>query len=295
MSTAPADSSISPQSSGTDDALTTPITLRTLQRRRTSGDRFTCLTCYDATTARWLQRAGVEVLLVGDTAGEVILGLPGTIHTPLDFLVTITAAVKRGAPLAMVMADMPFMSYQADEREALHNAARFMTEGTADVVKLEVDRSFAPLVAKMARAGIAVVAHIGSRPQLTKLRGGYGSVGRTAAEARAVIDDAVALADAGASVLLLEAVPMEVAERVVARTTLPVIGCGAGPACHGQVVVLQDILALTDWQPSFAQPIANLAAPLVSAAQKWVERVRRNDLGIHPYRMTPAELAELDA
>lgn len=299
MSTAPADLPADPSHASppdaTDGALTTPVTLRTLQRRRAASERFTCLTCYDATTARWLQRAGVEVLLVGDTAGEVILGLPGTIHTPLDFLVTITAAVKRGAPLAMVMADMPFMSYQADEREALHNAARFMTEGSADVVKLEVDRSFAPLVAKMARAGVAVVAHIGSRPQLTKLRGGYGSVGRTAAEAKAVIDDAVALADAGASMLLLEAVPAEVAERVVARTTVPVIGCGAGTACHGQVVVLHDILALTDWQPSFAQPIANLAAPLMAAARQWVDRVQRNDLGTHPYRMTVAELAELDS
>lgn len=274
--------------------LRAPVTIRTLQRLRERGERFACLTCYDATTARWLERAGVQVLLVGDTAAEVILGLPGTIHAPLEFLIAITAAVKRGAPMAMVMADMPFMSYQADERDALHNAGRFLVEGLADTVKMELDRSFAPLVARMARAGIAVVAHIGSRPQHTKLRGGYLSAGRTAAEARRLLDDARALEDAGASMLLLEAVPAEVAERIVARSALPVIGCGAGPACHGQVVVLQDILGLTEWQPAFAQPLAHLGPVLAETAATWVERVRQNDLGEHPYRITTSELTELD-
>jgi 3-methyl-2-oxobutanoate hydroxymethyltransferase len=270
------------------------VTIRTLQRTRERGERFACLTCYDATTARWLERAGVPVLLVGDTAAEVILGLPGTIHAPLDFMVTVTAAVKRGAPLAMVMADMPFMSYQADEREALHNAARFLVEGHADTVKLEVDRTFAPLVARMSRAGVAVVAHLGSRPQQTKRRGGYLSSGRTAGDAAAIMEDARAMEDAGASMLLLEAMPAEVAERIVARSALPVIGCGAGPACHGQVVVLQDILGLTDWQPAFAQPLARGGAALIEAAGAWVDRVRRNDLGEHPYRISAEELISLD-
>lgn len=270
------------------------MTIRTLQRCRERGERFACLTCYDATTARWLQRAGVPLLLVGDTAGEVVLGLPGTIHTPLDFLVTITAAVKRGAPLATVMADMPFMSYHADDAEALRNAGRFMTEGLADVVKLELDASFAPLVQRMARAGVPVVAHIGSRPQQAKLRGGYASTGRSAVDAAALVNDARALEDAGATMLLIEAVPAEVAERIVSRCSVPVIGCGAGPACHGQVVVLQDLLGLSDWQPSFAQPMAHLGAPLADAASRWVERVRRNELGDHPYRIAPDELVQLD-
>ncbi|MFM7809022.1 MAG: 3-methyl-2-oxobutanoate hydroxymethyltransferase, partial [Planctomycetota bacterium] len=126
-------------------------TLRTLHRQVRDGGRFACLTCYDATTARWLDAAGVEVLLVGDTAAEVILGLPGTIHAPLDFMVALTAAVKRGAPGRVVMADMPFMSYQAGEDEALRNAARFLTEGMADCVKVEVDRAWVPLVTRMAR------------------------------------------------------------------------------------------------------------------------------------------------
>ncbi|MHC5001485.1 MAG: 3-methyl-2-oxobutanoate hydroxymethyltransferase, partial [Planctomycetota bacterium] len=246
-----------------------PVTVRTLAAMARRGERFACLTCYDATTARWLQEAGIPLLLVGDTAAEMILGLPGTIHAPLDFLITLTAAVKRGAPQTFVMGDMPFMSYQADDAEGLRNAGRFMTEGCADAVKLEVDRSFAPLVEKMVRAGIPVVAHVGARPQRVKLRGGYGSVGRTADEAQAVLADAAALTAAGACMLLIEAVPDEVARRIVDRCDVPVIGCGAGPACHGQIVVIQDLLGLSRWQPAFAQPIVSLGEQLKAAAGQW--------------------------
>ena len=175
------------------------FTLRTLAKRTREGRRFACLTCYDATTARWLERAGVEVLLVGDTAAEVILGLPGTIHAPLDFMVTLTAAVKRGAPSRVVMADMPFMSYQAGEDEAVHTAARFLTQGMADIVKVEADASFESVVAKMARAGIPICGHVGSRPQRASMTGSYGAAGRTAEEADAVVRDAVAMERAGCS------------------------------------------------------------------------------------------------
>lgn len=270
-------------------AQSSPVTLRRLREWSASGHKFACLTCYDATTAGWLWRAGVSVLLVGDTAAEMILGYPSTIHAPLDFLVTITAAVKRGAPDAHVMADMPFMSYQACDAEALRNAGRFLTEGNADSVKVEVDRTYAPLVEKMARAGVPVVAHIGSRPQLHKRRGGYASAGRTASEGLQIVADAVACQEAGATMLLIEAVPEEVAARVVEKTSIPVIGCGAGPACHGQVVVLQDILGLTEWQPAFAQPIAHLGPQIAGAAEEWVARVRESRLGEHPYKMSAGE------
>lgn len=250
-----------------------------------AGRKFPVLTCYDAITARWLYRGGLRVMLVGDTAGHVILGHESTIHAPLEFMLTITAAVRRGAPDAFVMGDMPFMSYQADDREALRNAGRFMTEGMADAVKLEVDRSYASLVERLARAGVPVVAHIGSRPQLVKLQGGYAAAGRTVTEAHHVIADAAALEAAGASMLLVEAVPLEVSERIAQRASIPVIGCGAGPACDGQVVVLQDLLGLTDRQPAFAQPLAFLGDHLVAAARNWVDRVQRGELGSHPYRM----------
>lgn len=267
-------------------------TLKSIAKMARQGHRFACLTCYDATTARWLEAAGVHLLLVGDTAGEVVLGFPSTIHTPLDFLVTLTAGVKRGAPRTVVMADMPFMSYQADDAEGVRNAGRFMTEGLADIVKLEVDRSFAPLVAKMARAGIPVVAHIGSRPQHAKLHGGYYAAGKTAASALALVDDARAMIDAGASMLLVEAAPVEVTEEIVRVSTIPVIGCGAGPTCHGQVIVLHDLLGMTHWQPAFALPSAQVGQQIKEAASGWIERVASGDLGVHPYVMPDAERAE---
>ncbi len=277
-----------------DAERTAPVTLRSLSRAARSGGRFACLTCYDATTARWLARAGVEVLLVGDTAAEVILGLPGTIHASMDFLVQLTAAVKRGAPDRVVMADMPFMSYQASVEDALRNGARFLTEGTADCVKLEVDRHSVPLVERMARAGIPVVAHIGSRPQQAKMKGGNFAVGRTAEEAMALVHDAAALEAAGATLLLVEACPGEVSRVIVDRATVPVIGCGAGPACHGQVVVLQDLLGLSDWQPAFARPEAQLGDAIKAAAAAWAGRVRSGGAE-DAYRMGEGEADRLRA
>ncbi|HRJ50803.1 MAG TPA: 3-methyl-2-oxobutanoate hydroxymethyltransferase, partial [Phycisphaerales bacterium] len=147
-------------------------TLRTLRRMAERDEPFACLTCYDATTARLLERAGVHVLLVGDTAAEVILGFARTIDMPLEVLIALTAGVKRGAPGTVVMADMPFMSYQADEAEGIRNAARFITEGLADVVKIEADHTHAPMIERMTRAGIPVCGHVGSRPQRSAMTGG---------------------------------------------------------------------------------------------------------------------------
>ena len=274
------------------DPTVAPVTVRTIQRAMRERRNFAALTCYDATTARWLERAGVPVLLVGDTAAEVILGHPNTLHAPLDFLVTLTAAVKRGAPRCLVMADMPFMSYQAGEDEAVKNAGRFMTEGQADVVKLEVDASFAPVVAKMARAGIPVVAHIGSRPQHAKQVGGYVAAGKTADEALKIVADADAMLAAGATILLVEATPVEVTEEIVRRSRVPVIGCGAGPVCHGQVVVTHDLLGLTERQPPFALPIVALGKALSEMADTWKGRVRTGSLGEHPYALSDEQRNE---
>ena len=296
-------STAAPPMSQSDDAtpepgLTSPVTIRTIQRWAREGTKFACLTCYDATTARWFERAGVPVLLIGDTAAEVILGYPATIHAPLDFLILLTAAVKRGAPKCLVMGDMPFLSYQADDTEGVRNAGRFMTDGTADCVKLEVDRSFSDLVRKMARAGIPVVAHIGSRPQHARLHGGYYAAGKTAETAKALLADALAMEDAGAIMLLIEAAPQEVTELVVSRLRIPVIGCGAGTSCHGQVVVTHDLLGLTEWQPGFARPVVEMGQHLLSMAHTWRERVRTGNLygpgGAHPYVMSDLELKGLD-
>ncbi len=256
-----------------------PVTIRTLRKMASHGVPFACLTCYDATTARWLERAGVHVLLVGDTAAEMVLGYARTIDMPLDVLIELTAGVKRGAPRTVVMGDMPFMSYHADDAEAIRNAGRFMTRGLADIVKMEVDASFAPLVAKMARAGVPVCAHVGSKPQQAALSGGYSGAGRTPGEADQIVADAVALEEAGAVMLLIEAVPIEVTRRVLEATKVPVIGIGAGPEPHGQVLVLQDLLGLTDRPPTFAPAMAAMGEDLVRIGRRWVEAVTKREVG----------------
>jgi len=253
------------------------------------AEPFACLTCYDATTARWLERAGVHVLLVGDTAAEIVLGFDSTVHMPLDFAITLTAGVKRGAPNSIVMGDMPFMSYQADDAEAIRNAGRFITEGFADIVKLEADASFAPLVKKMTRAGIPVCGHIGSKPQQGGLTGGYQSSGRTANSAEQVVQDAIELERAGCILLLVEAVPPEVAEAITERTTVPLIGIGAGPSCHGQILVLHDLLGMTNWQPKFASAACDMGHDIQRHAREWVRKVACREVTEHRYQMTTGE------
>ena len=238
------------------------------------------LTCYDATTAKWLVRGGLDVLLVGDTAGSMVLGHDDTVHAGLEFMLTITAAVRRGAPQAFVMGDMPFMSYQADDAEGVRNAGRFLTDGGADAVKLEVDDRHVGLVAKLDRANVPVVAHIGWGPQRTGRTGVPVVAGRTDAKIDAMTKLAKSLERAGAAMLLIEQSTAEAATAVVEATTIPVIGCGAGPSVtadapgvHGQVVVLHDLLGLTDRQPSFVKPYAKGGDALSDAARRWVEAV----------------------
>jgi 3-methyl-2-oxobutanoate hydroxymethyltransferase len=236
---------------------------------------------------------------VGDTAAQVILGHDSTLPASMAFMLEITAAVRRGAPEAFVMADMPFGSYQCGDDEAVRNASSFLSQGGADAVKLEVDATFAPLVARLAHAGVPVVAHLGSRPQMVRAQGGYQSAGRSPAEAAVLVEAAERLIHAGAAMLLLEAVPDEVAQKVVHAATasplpapgrpwpVPVVGCGGGPACHGHVVVLQDLLGLSAWQPPFAPPMADLGARIQAAAASWNELIQsgRYLRDNHPYKM----------
>lgn len=275
---------------GTPDAR---VTLRTVRRWVRAGEPVPILTCYDATTARWLLEGGVQCLLVGDTAAQVVLGHDTTLPATMPFMLEITAAVRRGAPSAFVIADMPFGSYQCGVDEALGNAIAFLKQADADVVKLEMDASWGPLVGRLLAAGVPVMAHLGSRPQHVRASGGYRAAGRNRASADEIVHAAETFIELGVAMLLLEAVPNEVAQRVVAAATadpdriVPVIGCGGGNACHGHVVVLHDLLGLTTWQPPFALPQASLGRTITKTAKQWANQVRsgqylRDD---HPYHM----------
>ena len=252
------------------------------------------LTCYDATSRGLAVCGGIRTMLVGDTAAQFILGHDSTLPAKMPFMLEITAAVRRGAPDAFIMADMPFGSYQTGHDRAVRNAMSFLTDGAADVVKLEVDASFSKLVERLSHAGVPVVAHVGSRPQQVRAKGGYVHAGRTRAGAKKIVDDARVMIKSGAVMLLLEAVPVEVSEEIVAaaaelggRTGVPVIGCGAGPACHGHVVVLHDLLGLSTWQPPFAPPLAAVGEKIKDAAARWVKEVESSRYlrDNHPYHI----------
>ena len=190
-------------------------------------------------------------------------------------MLQLTAAVRRGAPDAFVMGDMPWMSYQGDADEALRNASRFMLEGRADAVKLEVDGRFTDLIARMDRANIPAVAHIGWTPQRTAMTGVPVMAGRTAEKIASLVETARTVADAGAVMLLLECATDEATEAVVDAVRIPVIGCGAGPACHGKVVVLHDHLGLTDWQPPFAPPAVRGGESLRKVAADYAASIQQ--------------------
>ena len=274
--------SINPQS------VSSRVTLKTVRKWVDQGTPFPMLTCYDATTAKWLWRGGVQTLLVGDSAAQVILGHEQSIFAPLDFMLQITAAVRRGAPDCLLMGDMPFMSYQADDSQAITNAARFLTEGLADLVKLEVDHRHVDLIAKLSRAGIPAVPHIGWRPQMVRYEGIRTAkvAGKNEKQIDQLVDQAVSLEQAGAVMLLVEQCTAQTAARIVEKTTIPVIGCGAGPACHGHVVVLQDLLGMTDHHPSFATPVAKIGLDIQNAASQWTAMLKDGSyLKNHPYQL----------
>jgi 3-methyl-2-oxobutanoate hydroxymethyltransferase len=266
------------------------FTLNDLRAARDSGKKVAMLTCYDYSTARVMHDAGVPAILVGDSAGNVILGHPSTLPVPLSFMIQITAAVRRGAPDALLIADMPFGSYHASVAQGVRNVVRMVKLTGCDCIKLEVAVRHAPLVRRLADAGVAVMAHLGLRPQSVGLLGGYRFQGRTAEQAELIVSNAMQMQDAGAAALLIEAVPAEVGEAVVRATNIPVIGCGAGPACHGSVVVTQDALGLTPHRPRFVPQLTDLSKPLISAFTDYVRRVSSGQYPAaeHQYEM-PAE------
>lgn len=281
--------------------MSTPLgrkfTLTDLRLARESGAKVPVLTCYDFTTARLMHEAGVPVLLVGDSAANVILGYDTTLPIPLDFLIQITAAVRRGAPHALLMADMPFGSYHGGPGKAVSNVCRMVQLSGCDCVKLEAAGSQLRTVRRLADAGVAIVAHLGLRPQAVGVMGGYKFQGRTADEAQDIVRLAERMQSAGAAALLLEAVPPDVSEAVVAAVSIPVIGCGAGPACHGHVVVTHDTVGLTPRPPKFAPRLGDLATPAREAFSEYVRRVQGGTYpgSEHAYPMSDAEQEKFKA
>jgi len=274
--------------------LTRKLTVNDLRQARESGRKLAMLTCYDFTTARLMHQAGVPALLVGDSAGNVLLGHPTTLPVTLAFMIEITAAVRRGAPLALLMADMPFGSYHGSVARGVRNVCRMVQRTGCDCVKLEVAESHFELVRALSDAGVAVVAHLGLRPQTVGLLGGYRTQGRTAREAQEIVALSLQMQRAGAAALLLEAVPAEVAQSVVEVTRVPVIGCGAGPHCHGHVIVTHDAVGLTENPPRFVPRLADLAAPAVAAFADYVQQVETGQYPApqHEYQMKPDQKAQ---
>jgi 3-methyl-2-oxobutanoate hydroxymethyltransferase len=225
------------------------VTLTALARRKAESRKIAVLTCYDYPTARLMEQSGMDVILVGDTYAEVVLGHDSTLPATMDALIPVTAAVRRGAPNCFLIGDMPYLSYQAALPDAVHNAGRFMAEAGCDAVKVEVDHRLLDVVETLARATIPVVAHLGLRPQSIHVTGGYKGQGKTADTAREIMDDARRMEEAGASMLLLEAVPRELAGLITERSRVPVIGCASGPDCDGTVVVLHDMLGYNAGHP----------------------------------------------
>jgi 3-methyl-2-oxobutanoate hydroxymethyltransferase len=252
------------------------------------------LTCYDYTTARLMQEAGIKAILVGDSAANVILGHETTLPVTLDFMIEITAAVRRGAPQALVVADMPFGSYQQSHRQGMKNVTRMMQLSGCDCVKLEASEQQGRLIRLLSDAGVAVMAHIGLRPQSVNLLGGYRVQGRTAREADKLIETALLLEQSGAASILLEAVPPQVAQAVVDAVKVPIIGCGAGPACHGHVFVTHDALCMTPAAPRFVPRLADLGAAMKVAFADYLRQVGSGEYPgrQHVYAMNEDEQAK---
>lgn len=250
------------------------VTIGTLRARKRERQKISMLTCYDYATARLMEEAQVDSLLVGDTYAEVCLGHSTTLPATVEHLVTLAEAVRRGAPTAYLVGDMPFLSYQVCPEEAIRNAGLFMAKGGCDCVKVEVDRRLVKTVEAMATATIPVMAHLGLKPQSIQGMGGYSVQGKLAADALCIVQDAKMMEDAGAIALLLEAVPMEVARIITESTDLPVIGCVSGPYCDGQVVVVHDMLGYSAGHPPRSvKQYAQLHDLLVDAFRSYATEV----------------------
>ena len=272
------------------------LTVPEIVAMKRDGKRITMMTAYDAAFARLVDRAGIDILLVGDSAGMVVLGYQTTVPVTMDDMVRMAAAVSRGATRPVLVGDMPFGSYQTGTQDALRNAARFLKEGGMDAVKMEGGRETVETVRTLVDNGISVMAHVGLTPQRVAMLGGFKTQARSARAARRLIDDALALEDAGAFSIVLESIPAPVAEMATERLSIPTIGIGAGVDCDGQVLVLHDVLGLYgDFKPKFAKRYADIGAQVTDALKAFDAEVRAGTFpdAEHSFTMKDAELESL--
>jgi 3-methyl-2-oxobutanoate hydroxymethyltransferase len=285
-----------PQASHAPPAKGKPVTLSKLAEKKALGEPIVMVTAYDYPSAQVAEAAGVDVVLVGDSGAMVVLGYPSTVPVSADEMLMLTSAARRGLTSPMLVGDLPFGSYEVSNEQAVATAQRFVKEAGCDAVKLERGGSSVERAAAIVAAGIPVMGHVGLTPQTATALGGYRSQGRTAERAMEVVEDALALQDAGCFAIVFEAVPSELTEAVMPRIEIPVIGIGAGPATDGQVLVFHDLLGIYDGHAArFVKRYGSVRAEMVRGVEAYAAdvRERRYPEAEHGYTMAPDEAARL--
>jgi 3-methyl-2-oxobutanoate hydroxymethyltransferase len=252
------------------------VTVPGIVKMKQQGKKITCLTAYDYSLARILDEAGVDVLLVGDSVASVVQGQPNTLAVTMDEMIYHTRIVARGRKRALVVGDMPFLSFQIGREQALRNAGRFLQEAGAEAIKLEGGVAMSDTIAAIVNAGIPVMGHVGLTPQSVHRFGGYKVQGREKGQHETIVRDAVAVQEAGAFAIVLEGIPTSLAKEITERVTIPTIGIGAGIYCDGQVLVLHDMLGLfDDFTPKFVKRYADIKDSMAAAVKIFIDEVRQ--------------------
>jgi 3-methyl-2-oxobutanoate hydroxymethyltransferase len=267
-------------------------------KMKKEGKKVTWLTAYDYPTATFAEAAGLDMLLVGDSLGMCVYGYPGTVPVTMDQCIVHSEAVRRGAPNTFVIGDMPFLSYQVSDADAIINAGRFLKEASVDAVKLEGGKRVASRIRALVDAGILVCGHIGLTPQSSGQLGGHKAQGRTVESARMVIEDALAVQEAGAQLILLEAIPPEVAGFIAKKLSIPVYSIGAGPECDGQLLIIADLIGqFQAFSPKFVKKYADVATVVTNAMKAYVNDVQAGAFPAdeHCYHMIEGEKEKFDA
>ena len=268
------------------------INISEIRNIKQSGKKITCITSYDYVTASLAEKANIDLILVGDSASMVVLGYETTIPITVEEMIIFTKAVTRGNKKALIVGDMPFMSYQASDEDAVRNAGRFVKEGGVDAVKIEGGIRMKSRVEAMIRAGIPVMGHIGLTPQTSTLWSGYRVQGKTIDDGEVLLRDAKALEEAGVFAIVLEMITSEVAKMITDNVGIPTIGIGSGPLCDGQIVVLHDILGLYDkFSPKFIKKYANMSEIILKALESYRDDVTNGNFPAeeHTFHMTEYE------